>query len=236
MASKTLTPQEIAGYARQAGFTGPMVAIMTAIAMAESGSNPRAHNPNASTGDNSYGLWQINMLGGMGPARRKALGLASNDQLLDPATNARAAYLIYKQQGLNAWSVYKHGTYAQYLGAATQAAGSPATVPPAGSTPAGGGAFTGDPGISGGGTTQNVGLSDAVWGIGDVFAGFGRGLVWVANPHNWIRIAEGLIGGTLILAGAVLVARPAVQPAIQQAAMVATPVGRVASVAKKVAA
>ena len=69
------------------------------VAMKESGGNPRAHNGNASTGDNSYGLWQINMIGSMGPSRRKDLKLSSNEQLFDPATNARAAKRIYDQAG-----------------------------------------------------------------------------------------------------------------------------------------
>jgi hypothetical protein len=55
------------------------------------------------------------MLGKMGPERRKALGIDSNDALFDPATNARAAKLIHKQQGLRAWSVFKHGTYEKFI-------------------------------------------------------------------------------------------------------------------------
>ena len=51
---------------QQNGFSGNGYRIMAAIAMAESGSNAEAHNDNANTGDNSYGLWQINMLGSMG--------------------------------------------------------------------------------------------------------------------------------------------------------------------------
>ena len=81
--------------------------------MAESGGQPRAYNPRGA--DKSYGLWQINMLGGMGPERRAQFGLSSNDELFDPKTNAKAAYQIYKQQGINAWGAYTNGSYKQFL-------------------------------------------------------------------------------------------------------------------------
>lgn len=55
------------------------------------------------------------MIGQMGPERRKAIGIPTNEQLFDPATNARAARLIYRQQGYAAWSVYKSGSYKKYL-------------------------------------------------------------------------------------------------------------------------
>ncbi len=108
--------------ARSAGFTGNNAAIMAAIAMAESGGRSSAHNNNARTGDNSYGLWQINMLGGMGPERRRAFGIGSNEALFDPAVNANAARQVFQSQGFGAWSVYRSGAYKQYLPAAQAAA------------------------------------------------------------------------------------------------------------------
>jgi hypothetical protein len=109
--------------ARAAGFTGEQIPLMAAIAMAESSGRPTALNNNPATGDQSYGLWQINMLGGMGSERRRQFGISSNDQLYDPATNARAAKAIYDSQGLGAWSVYRSGAYRQYLPAAAAAMG-----------------------------------------------------------------------------------------------------------------
>ncbi len=81
---------------QRAGFKGPELKTAFGIAMRESGGNPRAFNPDRSTGDQSYGLFQINMLGNMGPSRRKAFGIQSDQQLLDPLTNARAAYKLSK--------------------------------------------------------------------------------------------------------------------------------------------
>src|SRR3982750_492240 len=62
--------------------------LMAAIALAESNGNPTAHN--AVPPDDSYGLWQINMRGKLGPARRQAFGIQSNTELFDPTKNARA--------------------------------------------------------------------------------------------------------------------------------------------------
>ena len=89
---------------------------MIAISAGESGGDAGAHNPNASTGDNSYGLWQINMIDSLGPSRRAAYGLVSNRQLFDPYTNAKAALALYhSQNSLNHWTVYSNGSYQQYL-------------------------------------------------------------------------------------------------------------------------
>lgn len=116
-----LTVAEMVKLAKEAGFDDREAAIMGAIGAAESSGRTSAHNPNASTGDNSYGLWQINMLGNMGPARREQFGISSNEQLFDPKINAMAAKKIYDQQGFNAWSVYKSGAYQKYLGTAYSA-------------------------------------------------------------------------------------------------------------------
>jgi tape measure domain-containing protein len=118
----SLGTSKLVQLAKSAGFGANDAAIMAAIAMAESGGRSGAHNNNASTGDNSYGLWQINMLGGMGPQRRRQFGIAENDALFDPATNANAARAVFGSQGFGAWSVYRSGAYKQYLPEAQAAA------------------------------------------------------------------------------------------------------------------
>jgi hypothetical protein len=116
-----LSPAQIAAYVRGAGFPEELVPKMTAIALAESSGNPRAHNPNAGTGDNSYGLFQVNMIGGMGPERRRQFGMSSNEELFDPAKNAAAARKIYESQGLGAWSVHRSGADKRFIEQAQQA-------------------------------------------------------------------------------------------------------------------
>ena len=125
----TFNQEEIARAARKAGFPEDKVATMTAIAMAESSGDSAALNNNPNTGDLSYGLWQINMLGDMGPERRKLFGIQSNEELFDPLTNAKAAYEIYKLQGYAAWSVYKSGKYRDYMVTAKKASASALETP-----------------------------------------------------------------------------------------------------------
>lgn len=108
-----LSTGEIGRLCKTAGFPSEHIATMIAIALAESGGDPNAHNNKPP--DDSYGLWQINMLGSMGPARRAAYGLKSNTELFNPSVNARVAYGIFKSQGLNAWTTYTSGAYKTHL-------------------------------------------------------------------------------------------------------------------------
>lgn len=110
-----LTSAQILQLAQGAGFSGNDVQTMAAIIKAESSGNPYAHNTNRSTGDNSYGLSQINMIDTLGPARRKQFGLKSNEQLLDPQTNLRAAKQVKDSSGFGAWTTFKSGKYKQFL-------------------------------------------------------------------------------------------------------------------------
>ena len=79
---------------------------LAAIAIHESGGNPQAHNPRHP--DNSYGLFQINMLDEpgyqLGAERRAKYGLTSNEELKDPETNARIALDILRTSGWSAWT------------------------------------------------------------------------------------------------------------------------------------
>jgi hypothetical protein len=112
---------ELVRLAKEAGFSDTQAPIMASIAASESSGNPSAHNPNAQTGDNSFGLWQINMLGRMGPERRRMFGIQSDEELFDPKVNARAAKKIFDMQGFNAWSDYKNNKYMAYMGTAQRA-------------------------------------------------------------------------------------------------------------------
>jgi hypothetical protein len=103
------------GWLQQAGLSGEKLRMAWSISMAESGGNPRAFNGNARTGDKSYGLFQINMLGSLGPARMREFGLQREDQLFDPMTNIRAMLKV-SSNGTNwrPWSVYKSGSYRRF--------------------------------------------------------------------------------------------------------------------------
>lgn len=103
---KPLEPEELKNLLSLVGFEGEALKMAWGIVMRESRGGPTAHNGNTSTGDNSYGLFQINMIGSLGEARREKYGLASNDDLFDPITNAQIAYLMSnKGRDFGAWGV-----------------------------------------------------------------------------------------------------------------------------------
>lgn len=112
----TLPGKPIVKILRQAGFQGDQLELAYAVMKAESGGRPEAFNGNHQTGDQSYGIFQINMLGRLGAARRKQFHLASNDDLYDPLTNARVAYAI-SGGGTNwrPWGAFSNGSYKRHL-------------------------------------------------------------------------------------------------------------------------
>lgn len=126
----SLSIRQTADVLRQAGFKESEIPTMVAIGMGESGLRPDAHNPTYP--DDSYGLFQINMLDEpgykLGEERRARYGLQSNEQLKDPLTNAKAALDIRNRQGLGAWSVYSEGIYKKHLPKVQQVLGSSGDV------------------------------------------------------------------------------------------------------------
>ena len=102
-----ISKEQLAAYLKRAGFPDERIPLMLNIAQRESGLNPMAHNPNRSTGDNSYGLFQINMIDGLGAERLKQfadLGVRSYEDLKDPWKNVQAAKRVFDSQGINAWT------------------------------------------------------------------------------------------------------------------------------------
>lgn len=113
-----LTAAQIYAFARAAGFPPVVAVTMTAIALRESGGDPEAFNNNESTGDYSFGLWQINMLnaGIRTLIVKSVIPPPPNNgfyMLLDPARNARAAFALWAGENKNldvAWYIDR-GTY-----------------------------------------------------------------------------------------------------------------------------
>lgn len=99
-----LKPKELKRVLKEAGFNGKALRVAWAVVMKESNGSPRAHNKNSATGDNSYGLFQINMIGSLGPARLEQFNLKKNSDLFDPVRNAEIAYFM-SNKGKN-WSAW----------------------------------------------------------------------------------------------------------------------------------
>jgi hypothetical protein len=100
-----LTKTDLVGLLSAVGFKGQDLREAWAIAMKESRGNPLSHNGNRKTGDNSYGLFQVNMIGSMGQERRDKFSLDYNAELLDPVVNAKIAY--HMSNGGKNWSAWK---------------------------------------------------------------------------------------------------------------------------------
>jgi hypothetical protein len=194
-----LSAEEVGSYAFKAGVTDPTrLATAIAVASLESGFNAGAKADDSD--DLSYGLWQINMKGGLGPARRSQFGLASNDALYDPATNARVMAALSKNgQDWTAWSTWTRGPAKVK---ALQYSGTAAKV------------------IAANGGLGAVG--DAVTGAGDAMADIGTATRatynWVGDRNNWFRVLKVVTGAALLVGGLYLVTRPVVSKTVNQVA------------------
>jgi hypothetical protein len=102
----------IARLAYDAGFRGQDLLTAVAVAYAESGGDPKNYNPETAAGTppgmGSYGLWQI---------YRKAHPEFADWDLNDPATNARAAFRVWKSAGgsFRPWSTFQHGSQLKFM-------------------------------------------------------------------------------------------------------------------------
>jgi hypothetical protein len=104
--NEQLSPRELKQILYAVGFRGERLREAWGTAMKESTGRPRAHNNNRNTGDNSYGLFQINMIDSLGPARLDKYNLESNEDLFNPVTNAKIAFQM--SNGGKNWSAW-HG-------------------------------------------------------------------------------------------------------------------------------
>lgn len=193
-----LSQSDVYTLALRAGLTPERARVAAAVAMAESGGNPGAHN--TTPPDDSYGLWQINLYGPL-RSRVQQFGLRSPDDLFDPQTNARAmARISMSGASFRPWTTYTSGAYKRYMSAPVEDQSGrggwvdklkalPWLIAPA--IPG----FTG--GLVGGGVLDVVtGPAQAAVTAAEVLT---RGAAWVSNPSNWVRIGYVALGGGLVL-------------------------------------
>jgi hypothetical protein len=101
----SLSDKDLKEMLKLVGFKGQSLKEAWAIAKKESNGRPLAFNGNAKTGDSSYGIFQINMLGMLGPDRRNKYELDHNADLFNPVVNAKIAFRMSK--GGEDWSAWK---------------------------------------------------------------------------------------------------------------------------------
>lgn len=211
----TLTYQQIVQVARTGGLPGDPE-VWAAIAMAESSGRTDVIN---SLG--CVGLWQINQ-----PAHIGSHPTWTVQWLQNPVNNAKAAAVVYREQGFSAWEAYtgpsghgSSGPWRQYYQKSSSHS----------AQPAGwwndfwdgfGKGFDFGPGpedlVDGG--TQNdpslgdvgnlTGINDVARGIGTIAEAVQKTAVWLGNAQNWVRIGYVLGGGILVAMGLTVVARP----------------------------
>ncbi len=105
MNADSLTDTQLVDLLFAVGFEGKALRYAWAIAKKESNGRPLAFNGNRKTGDNSFGLFQVNMIDTLGQDRREKFNLEYNAQLLNPVVNAQIAYHMSKR-GEN-WVAWK---------------------------------------------------------------------------------------------------------------------------------
>lgn len=173
-----LSYAQLRAYAAAAGAADPDTAAAIALAETSGTGNTNAHN--VIPPDNSYGPWQINMLGSLGPDRRKKLGITSNTQLFDPGTNARAMVMI-SNGGTNwkPWSTYTSGKYKTYLKST---------------------ATTGTTAVDTNAVNTNV-ITDTASSAKDAVGVLVDTANWVVNPSNWLRVLYVIAGAAVVLVG-----------------------------------
>jgi hypothetical protein len=103
--SQALSDEDLKDLLWAVGFEGKALKTAWAIAKRESNGRPMAYNGNRNTGDSSYGIFQINMLGDLGVDRKEKFNLKSNILLFDPVINAEITY--HMSQGGQNWTAWK---------------------------------------------------------------------------------------------------------------------------------
>lgn len=160
---------ELVAALRAVGMSAARAQIGGAVGMAESGGNLQAHN--AVPPDDSYGPWQINMIGALGPARRAAYGLHADSDLFDLATSARVVKAIsHSGADWSPWSTFTSGAYKTYMdGTVADTTGFHIPNP----------------------------LKSVTEPWGKIIDAVEKTAAWVSNAKNWLRVLY-VAGGALV--------------------------------------
>ena len=179
-----LNAQQIAGYAKAAGFPPEEIATATAVALAESGGETTATNDKNTNGSVDYGLWQINTVHG---------SLLNQGDKFNPLDNAKMALTVWQRAGSKwtPWTVYKTGAYRTHLGAATLGAASPTDPAELVGTPM-------DTSTVPAGTAVSSPL-DLLGPIGTALGSIVGTITKLTSGTLWLRISAFMVGSWLII-------------------------------------
>lgn len=206
-----LSANQVYSLATQAGFSADAAKTMVAIAWDESGFKTSAINTHNTNGSKDYGLFQINSV------HLKEAAFVKNGwtatALMEGHVNARAAKTIYDSQGFRAWATYNHGLSNTAKDYAKQAQ-DPATAPD----------------LSKGNPDGGISLPNPLGGITGAISGafdqISKSLLKLGLNFGAVAVAI-----ALLVLGVILLMRNQVGAVASKA----TPIGKIASAAKKVA-
>ena len=189
-----LSDAQIAATARLAGFSGQDIVTAVAVALAESSGRTDATNHN-SDGSTDYGLWQINSV---------HADLLNSGNWQTPLDNAKMAKSVHDAAGSwRPWSTFNSGAWLVYynrgVAASTASTDTVTSTGQANVTLTGFDWKTileGPAGIIGGGASAIGGAigGGGISGLSDAISNLGKFLSFIANPSNWLRVAEFIAG------------------------------------------
>lgn len=206
--SRRLSRAEIANVMRRAGWPESAIPVGVAIALAESGGNPRAVNTKNRNGSRDYGLFQINTVHG---------SLLKQGDWADPVDNAKMALKVYRDSGSKwrPWATYNSGSYRKFFT----------------SKPGGNPTLTVTPPDPDGEKSFAEGLADGMTGTAAPVLGTGLfTLGFIGTTAFWQRFGIALLAVLLIIVGVWIVFRQPLTD-LGKGLINLTPQGRVASVA-----
>lgn len=112
----SLTDSQLVELLKAVGFKGKALKTAWAVAKTESNGRPFAFNGNAKTGDSSYGIFQINMVGNLGSDRTERYDLNLYAELFSPVTNAQIVYEMTKEgKDWSSWPSYRNGAVNKWI-------------------------------------------------------------------------------------------------------------------------
>lgn len=200
-----LTDEEIAGWAKGAGFPQNEIATAVAVALAESGGRIDAIGGPNFDGSFDYGVWQIN-------EKAHPEKFAAAEGQWWSVFNAQMAFKVWQERGgrWTPWSVYNSGAYRLYLARGEKAAQNPHTP------------TVNDPSAV---KEINV-LGESITQMGNAVKAIAGAVVkaggWLSESENWVRVAQVGIGAGLLIAAITVVIRPAVEQVAGPAAKLIT--------------
>lgn len=201
-----LSPAQIKFFAT-AFWSGTDLDEAVAVALAESSGRTDAVSANPDGGQN-IGLWQLDTKGG-----GKGVPV---DMLKDPFINAQYAHKMWLADGKTFkvhWQSANDGSAQRYLSTASKAAGAGKTF----------GSLTGPEA-----TVNTLAGGDK----NSLFGQIGTVLQDLSTPAFWGRVALGVVGAALVIAGFVALSKPVTAPVIAAGSKIAkktTPAGRVSA-------